>query len=349
MLQSEQISEGGNTMFKTRITELFGVKYPIIQGGMLWISRAELVAAVSNAGGLGILTAFTFPTPQKLDTEIKKTRALTDKPFGVNVTLLPTLRPVDINGYLNTVIDSGVKIVETAGRSPEPYMERLKAAGVKVIHKCTAVRFARTAERIGCDAVSIDGFECAGHPGEEDVTSLILIPLTADAVKIPVIASGGFGDGRGLVAALTLGAEAINMGTRFLATKEAPGHPKVKELLIATSERDTVLLLRSFRNTMRALSNPTAEKVLELEKQGADIHGLERLISGSEGLKMLESGDVDNGLLSVGQIVGLVHDIPTVKELIDRIIKEAEEVVSNLAAPGIFKPLRKPTTVANKQ
>lgn len=336
-------------MFKTRITELFGIKYPIIQGGMLWISRAELVAAVSEAGGLGILTAFTFPTPEELDAEIKKTRALTDKPFGVNVTLLPTLRPVDIDGYLDTVINSGIQIVETAGRSPEPYMERLKSAGVKVIHKCTAVRFARTAERIGCDAVSIDGFECAGHPGEEDVTSLILIPLTADAVKIPVIASGGFGDGRGLVAALALGAEATNMGTRFLATKEAPGHPKIKEFLIAASERDTVLLLRSFRNTMRALSNPTAEKVVELEKQGADIHQLERLISGSAGLKLLESGDIDNGLLTVGQIVGLVHDIPTVKELMDRIIEEAEEVVSNIAARGIFEPLRKPTDVANKQ
>ncbi len=336
-------------MFKTRITELFGIKYPIIQGGMMWISRAELVAAVSNAGGLGILTAFTFPTPEALAAEIKKTRALTDKPFGVNITLLPTLRPVDIDGYLDTVIKSGIKIVETAGRSPEPYMERLKAAGVKVIHKCTAVRFARTTQQIGCDAVSIDGFECAGHPGEEDVTSLILIPLTADAVEIPIIASGGFGDGRGLVAALALGAEAINMGTSFLATKEAPGHPKVKELLIAATERDTVLLLRSFRNTMRTLSNPTAEKVLELEKQGADIHQLELLISGSAGLKLLESGDVDNGLLSVGQIVGLVHDIPTVKELIDRIIKEAEEVISNIAARGIFMPLRKPTAIANKQ
>jgi len=319
-------------MFKTRVTELFGIKYPIVQGGMMWVSRPELASAVSNAGGLGIITAFTFPNPAELATGIKKTKDLTDKPFGVNITLLPTLRPVDIDGYLETVINSGIKIVETAGRSPEPYMERLKGAGIKVIHKCTAVRFARTAQRIGCDAVSIDGFECAGHPGEEDVTSLVLIPLTADAVKIPVIASGGFGDGRGLVAALALGAEAINMGTRFLATKEAPGHPKVKELLIAASERDTVLLLRSFRNTMRALSNPTAEKVLELEKQGADIHRLERFISGSEGLKLLESGDVDNGLLSVGQIVGLVHDIPTVKELIGRIIKEAEEVVSSIAA-----------------
>ena len=336
-------------MFQTRITKLFDIKYPIIQGGILWVSRAELVAAVSNAGGLGILTAFTFPTPQELAAEIKKTRVLTNKPFGVNITLLPTLRPVDIDGYLDTVIDSGIKIVETAGRSPEPYMERLKAAGVKVIHKCTAVRFARTAQRIGCDAVSIDGFECAGHPGEEDVTSLILIPLTADAVEIPVIASGGFGDGRGLVAALALGAEAVNMGTRFMATKEAPGHARVKELLITASERDTVLLLRSFRNTMRALRNRTAEKVLELEKQGADIHQLESLISGSAGLNLLESGDVDNSLLSLGQVVGLVHDIPTVKKLMDRIIKEAEEVLSNMAASGIYKPLRKPTRVANLQ
>ncbi|MGQ9546148.1 MAG: NAD(P)H-dependent flavin oxidoreductase [Dehalococcoidia bacterium] len=335
-------------MFKTRITELFNIKYPIIQGGMLWVSRAELVAAVSNAGGLGILSAFTFPTPDELATEIKKTRALTKKPFGVNITLLPSLRPVDIDSYLNAVINSGIKIVETAGRSPERYMERLKAAGVKVIHKCTAVRFAGTAQRIGCAAISIDGFECAGHPGEEDVTSLVLIPLTADAVEIPVIASGGFGDGRGLVAALALGAEAVNMGTRFLATKEAPVHPRVKESLIAASERDTVLLLRSFRNTMRALRNPTAEKVLELEEQGADIHQLESLVSGRAGLKLLESGDVNNGVLSVGQAVGLVHDIPTVKELIDRTIKEAEEVISNIAARGIFKPLRKPTNVPNK-
>jgi len=330
-------------MFKTRITELFGIKYPIIQGGMMWISRAELVAAVSNAGGLGIITAFTFPTPQELADEIKKTRGLTDKPFGVNITLLPTLRPVDIDGYFNAVIDAGIKIVETAGRSPEAYMERLKAAGIKVIHKCTAVRFARTAQRIGCDAVSIDGFECAGHPGEEDVTSLVLIPLTVDAVEIPVIASGGFGDGRGFVAALALGAEAVNMGTRFMATKEAPGHPKVKEWLVQASERDTLLLLRSFRNTMRALKNPTSEKVLEIERQGADIHQLESLISGRVGRNLIETGNIDNGLLTAGEVIGLVHDIPTVKELVDRIINEAEEVASNIGAKGTFKPLRKPT------
>jgi NADH:quinone reductase (non-electrogenic) len=327
-------------MFRTRITEFFGIRYPIVQGGMMWISRAELVAAVSNAGGLGILTAFTFSDVKDLAAEIKKTRDLTDRPFGVNITLLPTLRPIDIDSYIDTVINSGVKIIETAGRSPEPYMDRLKAAEVKVIHKCTAVRFARTAQRIGVDAISIDGFECAGHPGEEDVTSLVLIPLTVDNVGIPVIASGGFADGRGLVAALALGAEAVNMGTRFMATKEAPGHARVKELLITASERDTVLLLRSFRNTMRAFRNPTAEKVLELENQGADIHQLEALISGRVGLGLLESGDVDNGLLSVGQVVGLIRDIPTVKELIDRIMKEAEEVASSLAGAGIFRPRR---------
>jgi NAD(P)H-dependent flavin oxidoreductase YrpB (nitropropane dioxygenase family) len=328
-------------MLKTRITELFGIEYPIIQGGMMWISRAELAAAVSNAGGLGIITAFTFPTPQELVAEIKKTKGLTDKPFGVNITLLPTLRPIDIDGYFNAVIDSGIKIVETAGRSPESYMERLRDAEIKVIHKCTAVRFARTAQRIGCDAISIDGFECAGHPGEEDVTSLVLIPLTVDAVEIPVIASGGFGDGRGLIAALALGAEAVNMGTRFMATKEAPAHPKVKEWLVQTSERDTLLLLRSFRNTMRALRNPTSEKVLELEKQGADIHQLESLISGKVGQNLLKSGDVDNGLLTAGQVIGLIHDIPTVKELIDRTIKEAEDIVARLSTHGMFSRLRK--------
>jgi NAD(P)H-dependent flavin oxidoreductase YrpB (nitropropane dioxygenase family) len=335
-------------MFKTRITELLGIKYPIVQGGMMWVSRPELASAVSNAGGLGIITAFTFPNPAELAAGIKKTKELTDKPFGVNITLLPTLRPVDIDGYLDTVINSGIKIVETAGRSPEPYMERLKGAGVKVIHKCTAVRFARTAQRIGCDAVSIDGFECAGHPGEEDVTSLILIPLTADAVEIPIIASGGFGDGRGLVAALALGAEGMNMGTRFMATKESPVNDKLKERFITMSERDTILVLRSLRNTERAFRNPTAEKVFEMEKQGATIEQLAPLISGGVGRNILETGEVDKGLLTVGQVVGLVRDIPTVKELIDRIMKEAEEVASNINAGGIFKPLRKPGEVARQ-
>jgi nitronate monooxygenase len=332
-------------MFKTRITELLGIKYPITQGGMMWLSRAELVAAVSNAGALGILTAFTFPTPAELAAEIKKTKALTDKPFGVNITLLPTLRPVDIDGYVNAAIDSGVKIVETAGRNPEQYMERLKTAGVKVIHKCTAVRFARTAQRIGCDAVSIDGFECAGAPGEEDVTSLVLIPLTVDAVDIPVIASGGFGDGRGLVAALALGASGINMGTRFMATQECAIHPKVKEWLVKSSERDTMFVMRSLRNTERVLRNATAEKVVEMEKRSATIEELASLLSGKRGLELYETGALDRGLVACGQVVGLVHDIPTVKELIDRIIKEAEDVASRITAGGTFKPLRKPSDV----
>lgn len=328
---------------KTRITELFGVDYPIIQGGMMWVSRAELVAAVSNAGGLGILSALTFPSPEELAAEIKRTRELTDKTFGVNITLLPTLRPKDIDGYFDVVIKGGIKVVETAGRSPEPYMERLKAAGVKVIHKCTAVRFARKAERIGCDAVSIDGFECAGFPGEEDITSLILIPLTADALEIPVVASGGFGDGRGLVAALALGAEGVNMGTRFMATQESPIHARVKEWLVQASERDTVLLLRSLRNTERILRNPAAEKVLEMEKQGTTLEELAPFITGKEGEKLLETGDLDKGLLGVGQVVGLIHDIPTVKQLIDGIVHEAEEVASHLGAEGVFKPIRKPS------
>lgn len=328
---------------KTRITELFGVDYPIIQGGMMWVSRAELVAAVSNAGGLGILSALTFPSPEELAAEIKRTRELTDKTFGVNITLLPTLRPKDIDGYFDVVIKGGIKVVETAGRSPEPYMERLKVAGVKVIHKCTAVRFARKAERIGCDAVSIDGFECAGFPGEEDITSLILIPLTADALEIPVVASGGFGDGRGLVAALALGAEGVNMGTRFMATQESPIHARVKEWLVQASERDTVLLLRSLRNTERILRNPAAEKILEMEKQGATLEELAPFITGKEGEKLLETGDLDKGLLGVGQVVGLIHDIPTVKQLIDGIVHDAEEVTSHLGAEGIFKPVRKPS------
>ena len=328
---------------KTRITELFGVDYPIIQGGMMWVSRAELVAAVSNAGGLGILSALTFPSPEELAAEIKRTRELTDKTFGVNITLLPTLRPKDIDGYFDVVIKGGIKVVETAGRSPGPYMERLKVAGVKVIHKCTAVRFARKAERIGCDAVSIDGFECAGFPGEEDITSLILIPLTADTLEIPVVASGGFGDGRGLVAALALGAEGVNMGTRFTATQESPIHARVKEWLVQASERNTVLLLRSLRNTERILRNPAAEKVLEMEKQGATLEELAPFITGKEGEKLLETGDLDKGLLGVGQVVGLIHDIPTVKQLIDGIVHEAEEVISYLGAEGVFKPVRKPS------
>jgi nitronate monooxygenase len=314
-------------MFKTRVTELFGIKYPIIQGGMQWVARAELSSAVSNAGGLGIITALTFPSPEELATEIQRMKELTGKPFGVNVSLLPMLRSANYEEYIDVIVRGGVKIVETAGRNPEPYMSRLKSAGIKVIHKCTAVRFAKTAERIGCDAVSIDGFECAGHPGEEDVTSLVLVPLTVDAVTIPVIASGGFGDARGFVAALALGAEGVNMGTRFLATREAPVHPKVKEWLITAPERDTMLVIRSLHNTERVLRNSVAEKVAEMEKQGATLEQLAPLISGEKGRELLESGELDRGLLTAGQVVGLIRDIPTVKEVIDSIISEARETI----------------------
>jgi len=314
-------------VFKTRVTELFGIKYPIIQGGMQWVARAELSSAVSNAGGLGIITALTFPTPEELATEIKRMRELTDKPFGVNITLIPTLRPVNYEEYIDVIIREDVAIVETAGRNPEPYMNRLKAAGIKVIHKCTAVRFAEKAEATKCDVVSIDGFECAGHPGEEDVTSLVLIPLTVDAVTIPVIASGGFADGRGLVAALALGAEGVNMGTRFMATQEAVLHPKVKEWLIRASERDTLLVMRSLRNTRRVLRNAVAEKVTEMEKHGAAWEQMSSLLSGERGKELLQSGELDRGLQTVGQVVGLVRDIPTVKELIAAIINEAREII----------------------
>jgi len=314
-------------MFETRVTDLLGIKYPIIQGGMQWVARAELGSAVSNAGGLGILSALTFPSPEELAVEIRKIKKLTEKPFGVNLTFLPTLRQINYDEYVGVIIREGVRVVETAGRNPEPYMNRLKSTGIKVIHKCTAVRFAKTAERIGCDAVSIDGFECAGHPGEEDVTSLILIPLTVDAVTIPVIASGGFGDARGFVAALTLGAEGINMGTRFLATQEAPVHPKVKEWLITASERDTILIMRSLRNTERVLKNPVAERVAEMERRGATLEELAPLVAGERGKELLESGNIDQGILTAGQMVGLIHNLPTVKELIDSIISEAAEII----------------------
>jgi len=330
-------------MFKTRITEMLGIEFPIIQGGMHWVARAELVSAVSNAGGLGTLSGLCFSSPEELAAEIRKTRDLTDKPFAVNITFLPTLLPVDYDIYIDAILHEGVNIVETAGRSPEPYMGRLKEAGVKVIHKCTAVRFARTAQRVGCDVISIDGFECAGHPGEEDMTSLILIPRTVDNVDIPVIGSGGFGDGRGLVAALALGASGINMGTMFLATQEAPVHPHVKDWLIQSSERDTMILHRSLRNTERVLRNAVAEKVLEMENQNATLEELAPLISGKKGLVVYEEGALDEGIMACGQVVGLINHIPTVKQLIEEIIHEAEEVMSRFNIEGIFQPLGKPS------
>ena len=330
-------------MIKTRVTELFEIEYPIMQGGMMHVSRAELVSAVSEAGGLGTLAALTFSSAEELAAEIRKTKSLTDKPIAVNFSFLPTLYPMNYDEYIDIAIREGIRIVETAGRSPEPYMKRFKEAGVKVVHKCTAVRFAHTAQRIGCDAISIDGFECAGHPGEEDVTSLILIPLTVDAVDIPVIASGGFGDGRGLVAALALGADGINMGTRFMATQESPIHPRVKEWMVNSTERDTMLILRSLRNTERALRNRIAEQVVEMEGQGATVEELAPIITGQKGKELLETGDLDRGLFTSGQVLGLIRDIPTVQQLMASIVEEAEEVMSHMTTGTVFEPIRKPT------
>ena len=319
-------------VFKTQVTEDFGIEHPIIQGGMMWVSQPELVAAVSEAGGLGVLTALTFETAEGLADAIARTRALTNRPFGVNLTFLPTLIPKDYGSLIDVIVDEGIGIVETAGRNPEPYMERIKTGGARVVHKCTSVRFAKKAESIGCDYVSIDGCECAGHPGEEDITSLVLIPATVDAIKIPVIASGGFADARGLVAALALGADAMNMGTRFVATQEAPAHEKVKQWYVDASETDTMYVMRSLRNTERVLRNEIAEKVVELEGQGAGIAELAPLVSGKNGLRVLKDGDTNVGLMTAGQSVGLVRDIPTVRELIDTIISEAQQIAGTRIA-----------------
>lgn len=317
-------------MFQTILTRELGIKYPIIQGGMMWISTANLVSAVSNAGGFGIITALTFDTPEKLASEIDKTRSLTDKPFGVNVTFLPTLKPVNYDEYIDVIVDKGISVVETAGRNPEKYMGKLKNNGIKVIHKCTSVRHAVKAQEIGCDYVSIDGFECAGHPGEDDVTSLILIPRAADALKIPVIASGGFADGRGLVAALALGAVGVNMGTRFLATKEAAVHENLKKLMVELSETDTMLVERSLKNSMRVIKNSHALKISEMEKGGATLQELAPLLSGRRGLKAMETGDTEDALFACGQCVGLIKDIPAISELIDEIVSVAENVVRKI-------------------
>lgn len=317
-------------MLQTRITELFGVKHPIIQGGLMWVATADLTAAVANAGAMGFMTALTFETPEALRSEIRRARTMTDKPFGINFTFLPSLRQPDYPGYLQVCIEEGIEFIETAGRNPEPYMPILKDAGMKVIHKCTSVRHALKAQAIGCDAVSIDGFECAGHPGEDDVTSLVLLPVTADALDIPVVASGGFGDGRGLVAALALGADGMNMGTRFVATKEAPVHEGLKQALVEHDETDTTLIMRSLRNTERVLDNEVARKVREIEGTGeATIADIAEYVSGRRGLEeVLKKGNIEGGTMAAGQVMGLIHDIPTVQELIDRIMDEAESIIT---------------------
>ena len=314
-------------MIKTRFTEMFGVKHPIAQGGMQWVGKAELVSAVAEAGALGFLTALTQPTPEALVEEIRKTRDLTDKPFGVNLTILPAIKPPPYAEYRRAIIESGIKIVETAGYKPQEHVDEFKQHGIKVIHKCTAVRHALSAERMGVDAISIDGFECAGHPGEDDIPGLILIPAAADKVKIPMLASGGFGDGRGLVAALALGADGINMGTRFCATREAPIHDAVKQQMVANDERSTELIFRTMHNTARVARNAISQQVIALEKQGAKFEDVRDLVAGARGRKVYETGDPDFGVWSAGMIQGLIHDVPTVKELIDRIVGEAEAII----------------------
>jgi len=318
---------------KTRFTELFGIEHPIVQGGMMWVGYAELAAAVSNAGGLGILTALTQPTPDDLRREIDRCRTMTDKPFAVNLTLLPSVIPAPYAEYRKAIIDSGIKIVETAGHKPDEHIDDFKAHGIKVIHKCTAVRHALTAERMGVDAISIDGFECAGHPGEDDIPGLILIPAAADKVKIPMIASGGFGDGRGLVAALALGAEGINMGTRFCATQEAPIHDNIKQFIVGNSERDTHLIFRKFHNTGRVAKSSVSDKVVEISaRPDAVFEDIRPYVSGQKGREALQTGNLDTGLVWAGQVQGLIHDVPTCKQLIDRIMSEAETIITDRLA-----------------
>ncbi|MEU2090681.1 NAD(P)H-dependent flavin oxidoreductase [Nocardia beijingensis] len=322
-------------MLRTRFTEKFGVEHPIVQGGMMWVGRAELVAAVANAGGLGFITALTQPTPDDLRREIARTRELTDKPFGVNVTILPSINPPPYAEYVRAIIDSGVEIVETAGSNPEPFLPYYKDAGIKVLHKCTSVRHALKAERIGVDGVSIDGFECAGHPGEDDVPGMVLIPAAARELSIPMIASGGIADARGLVAALALGADGVNMGTRFLCTQESSIDQKVKEKIVTNSERDTQLIFRTMRNTARVADNEISRKVVEIEKSGGTFDDVRDLVAGARGRRVFEEGDLDAGIWSVGLCQGLIHDIPTCAELIGRMVTEAEELITARLAEAV--------------
>ena len=314
-------------MISTRFTDLFGVEHPIAQGGMQWVGTAELVSAVANAGALGFLTALTQPTPEALAREIARCRDMTDKPFGVNLTILPSITPPPYAEYRQAIIESGVKAVETAGYKPQEHVDAFKAAGVKVIHKCTAVRHALSAERMGVDAISIDGFECAGHPGEDDIPGLVLIPAAADRIKVPILASGGFADGRGLVAALALGADGVNMGTRFCATREAPIHDGIKQAIVANDERATELLFRSYRNTARVARNSVAIEAVRIEREGQPFEAIAHLVKGARGREGLLSGDPEHGVWTAGMVQGLIHDIPSVRELVDRIVADAEDII----------------------
>lgn len=324
---------------RTRVTDLLDIDYPIVQGGMMWYGRAELAAAVSNAGGLGILTALTQPTPEDLRREIARCRERTDRPFGVNLTILPAIDPPPYAEYVEAAVEGGVTVMETAGRSPRDFLPRLKQAGMRVLHKCTSVRHALSAERDGVDIVSIDGFECAGHPGEDDVGGLILIPAAAQALTIPVIASGGIGDGRGLAAALVLGAEGVNMGTRFCATQEAPVHAAVKQAMVDATERDTRLIFRSFRNTGRVLRNPVSEQVIDAERAGAAFDDMRPLVTGARGRATLESGATDDALVWGGQVVGLIHDVPDCRTLVHRIVAECRARLGNALTMADMLPL----------
>ncbi|MGI5200337.1 NAD(P)H-dependent flavin oxidoreductase [Spirillospora sp. CA-108201] len=317
-------------MLTTRFTELFGVEHPIVQGGMQWVGRAELVAAVANAGALGFLTALTQPTPEALVAEIERCRSMTDRPFGVNLTMLPAITPPPYEEYRQAIVESGVRIVETAGANPADHLPALHAAGVKVIHKCTSVRHALKAQSLGVDAISIDGFECAGHPGEDDTPGLVLIPLATRRLDVPVIASGGFADGRGLAAALALGADGVNMGTRFLCTREAPVHQNVKDWIVAADERRTDHIFRSYRNTARVARNAVSAQVLEIERRGGEFAQVRDLVSGARGRTVYETGDIDHGIWSTGLVQGMIDDVPTVGELVGRIVAEAAGTILGL-------------------
>lgn len=319
-------------MIETKFTKLTGVQHPVMQGGMQWVGTAELVSAVSNAGGLGILTALTQPSPQALAQEIERCRKMTDKPFGVNLTILPAIKPPPYSEYVDVIIKSGIKIVETAGNNPGPHVKRLKEAGIIVIHKCTAIRHALSAQKMGVDMVSIDGFECAGHPGEDDIGGLVLLAKAANTLNIPYIASGGFADGRGLAAALSLGASGINMGTRFLCTVESPIHQNIKETIVKATERDTALMFRTLHNTARVFLNKVSAEVVKIEKKGkTKFEEIQHLVSGVRGKKVYETGDPDYGVWTCGQVAGLINDIPTCEELVPRIISEAEHILTTLA------------------
>lgn len=317
---------------QTRVNEMLGIEHPIIQGGMQWVGTAELASAVSNAGGLGILTSLTQPSPEDLGKEIDRMREMTDKPFGVNLTILPTITPPPYEEYLRVAVEKGVKIVETAGANPAQMVPMLKDAGVTVIHKCTSVRHALSAQQKGVDIVSVDGFECAGHPGEDDIPGLVLLPAAADKLDIPIVASGGFADGRGMAAALALGAEGINMGTRFLCTEEAPVHHNVKEAIVSRSELDTELIFRTLGNTARVASNEVSREVVEKLNAGAEFPEVRDLVSGQRGRTVYENGDIDAGIWSCGIVQGIINDIPTCDEVVTRIANEAADIITGRLA-----------------